>query len=176
MVMVVAAAPARRVGGVASELRAHLAALLVHLLLLFVDGARACCRRRCELYLDCPASGRLGEERGPVVAGHDDHDVLLEIQGRLGRAGRRGLLPVAPRLLAVPVAVEVPGELPVGARQDEQRQGDEPQHRRQAAEQVRHRRLPWRVRRRPVDQPVRRRHHRRPRAVAHGDELGSGPH
>uniref|UniRef100_A0A8R7V7U6 Uncharacterized protein n=1 Tax=Triticum urartu TaxID=4572 RepID=A0A8R7V7U6_TRIUA len=167
-VFVVITAPARRVG---AGVRARLAALLVRRLLLAFAVARARVRRRCgrELRLGGPAGDRLGEERGPLVAGHDDHHVLLEIRGRLGRAGRRGLLPVGvARRLAIGGAVEEPGELPVGAGEDEQREGDEAQHRRQPAEEVRHRRLPRRVR--------RRRRRRRPREAAHGQELCSGPH
>lgn len=65
---------------------------------------------------------RLGEERGPLIAGYDDHHVHvhLEIQGRLGVLDAPDDEPFSPS--ASPVA----GELPVGAGEGEQHEGDEP--------------------------------------------------
>jgi hypothetical protein len=136
---------------------------------------------RAGVHADADATGAVraparrrwrGEERRPLVAGHDDHRVLPPtLPGAL--AGRCGLSVAGPGLraragagLAFRVVVVVrllaaAGQLPVGAGQGEQRQRDEPQHGRQRAEEVRHRRLPRRRHR------ARRPRRRRRGAVAH---------
>ncbi|GER52639.1 nuclear factor Y [Striga asiatica] len=89
------------------------------------------------------APHRRRQEGRPFLPRHDHQEFLFHLRRRrrlrvrlLGGAGLE-ILPVA-----------AAGELPVGARQDEEREGNEAEHRRQAAEKVRHRRVPRRPLRR----------------------------
>ena len=77
------------------------------------------------------AAGTGRGEEGPPR--HDDHDprfeALLRFGGRLGA----GLATSAPILSIAISALEVAGDLPVGAGEDEESEGDEAQHREKQA-------------------------------------------
>lgn len=83
-----------------------------------------------------------------MIAGHDDEELVIEEGGVLAGGGVGRLLVVGVGggvVVGVVAGVEVAGELPVGAGQDEEGEGDKAEHRRQAAEEVGDRRLPRRV-------------------------------
>lgn len=82
-----------------------------------------------------------------MIAGHDDEEPVVEEGGVLagGGVGRLLVVGVGGGVVVIVAGVEVAGELPVGAGQDEEGEGDKAEHRRQAAEEVGDRRLPRRV-------------------------------
>nr|ACG48151.1 hypothetical protein [Zea mays] len=122
--------------------------LLVALLLVVVDVLAAA---TVAAEGGRPARHRRGEVRRLRVPGHDHQYLLLPYRRRQARRRLRSAAGAGVgAVLASPpggAALQVPGELPVGARQDEKRQGYEAQHRGQPAEKVRHRRVPRGVRR-----------------------------
>lgn len=69
-----------------------------------------------------------GKEGGLTVAGHDDDDAILEEQRGLGlvAAIARGF----PVTVCFAAGLEVAGEMPEGAEEDEEGERDETQHRR----------------------------------------------